>query len=29
MAEDKYIINGFSFKNKSDYLEAKNEYESI
>ncbi len=29
MAEDKYIINGFSFKNKSDYLEAKNEYDGV
>ncbi len=29
MAEDKYIINGFSFKDKSDYLEAKNEYDGV
>lgn len=29
MAEDKYTINGFSFKDKSDYLEAKNEYDGV
>ena len=29
MAEDKYIVAGFSFKSKSDYLEAKNEYDGV
>lgn len=29
MAEDKYVVAGFSFKSKSDYLEAKNEYDGV
>lgn len=29
MAEAKYIIEGFVFENKADYLQAKNEYDGV
>ena len=29
MAEGKYVIDGFSFKTKEDYLQAKNEYDGV
>lgn len=29
MAEGKYVIDGFAFKSKEDYMQAKNEYEGV
>ncbi|MBQ5918099.1 MAG: hypothetical protein IIW92_06035 [Lachnospiraceae bacterium] len=29
MAEGKYVIDGFIFNNKADYLQAKNEYDGV
>ena len=29
MAEGKYVIDGFVFNNKADYLQAKNEYDGV
>ena len=29
MAEGKYVIDGFTFKTKEDYLKAKNEYDGV
>ena len=29
MAEGKYVIDGFTFKNKEDYIQAKNEYDGV
>lgn len=29
MAESKYVVDGFTFKSKEDYMQAKNEYEGV